>query len=181
MSDDETGIKTKITRHRTDVAEKEPKKEKKHKRWSQYHLIINTNQRFGKHDEELQKYTDKLGDVIDDLLGPQNAKNIVKFKDRFKDTGKFNREFIADYYVDHAEERSRNNNTVHSHSFIRIGHYALIELDLDKIRDFVSKEMGLDNVYVKIKSLAGNKYADNALEYILKDSLPPGSKIEEMK
>lgn len=179
--DSNIGINAKITRIRTDVAEKQPKKEKKHKRWSQYHLIINTNQRFGKHDERLQKFADKLGDVIDELLGPQNAKNIVKFKKQFAEIGKFNREFITDYYVEHAEERSRNNDTVHSHSFICIGHYALIELDLDKMRDFVSKNMGLDNVYLRIQSLGSNKYADNALQYIMKDALPPGSKLEEKK
>lgn len=167
MADDD-GIKYKKKRITTDVAEKTDDKKKltRRLRWSNFHLIINTNQRFGAKEEGLTEYRDKLADCMDEVLDRKNCDKIIKFVG--DDDAKFTRAFVKDFTVDFAVERSRENNTVHCHAYIRIAHYTRLQLNVDVIHKEICTKMDLDNVYIKVKVIKQGA-GENMLSYLVKD------------
>ena len=93
----------------------------------------------------------------------------------------FTRQFVKDYYVDFAIERSRKNDMVHAHIYFEFSHYACIHLDLDAIQDFMCKEMELSSVYVlHPRVIMGNVQQDNVMKYLLKDTIDPKADIKEV-
>ena len=162
--DNTAGINYQKTKITTDVAQKtdDNKKITQHLCWTKLHIIINTNQCFGKHDEDLTQFQDKLANAMDSMLDIKNIAKIIMWKKN--NEAQFNWHFIKKYHAVYAEECSQNNNTVHLHIFIKIAHYTQLQISANAIKDDICKALDLKNIYVRVK-LVNNDHGDNTLKY----------------
>ena len=106
----------------------------------------------------MSEATDKLG---------SNLAQIVTMKEKGKE---FTPKWIKDASVIFAAEWAESG--IHSHSIIRISHYTRIQLDFEKIAQFIKAELGInEKIYVNALLIPkGPAMTDEGLEAYLKKS-----------
>ena len=74
-------------------------------------------------------------------------------------------DYIKDTQVQYVIERGNRRGFLHFHSLIKIKHKTQVKLDLKKIREYVSKELGLTGIHIHVRIVKANS-EDNILDYI---------------
>ena len=138
------------------------KKEKNQKILSSNFLLtINTNQRYKETDKDLDNDIEVFDDTIKTILN-----NIGHYVTLPADH-KFDEPYIKNVDIDYTIERGTKNNQLHIHIMFKFKHISKIQLNYAKIKEKLTKDLGLENVYM-YNRLIRNSGSDNILDYINK-------------
>ena len=139
------------------------KKKEKNKKplSSNFLLTINTNQQYKDTDEGLTNDISIFEDTIKDILN--SIENYVNLPEGHK----WDDDTIKDVDIDYTIERGTIKNQLHIHILFKIKHFTKIQLNYQKIKDKIKKDLGLNNVYMYNK-LVRNSGNDNILQYLEK-------------
>jgi hypothetical protein len=80
---------------------------------------------------------------------------------------KFDEHYIKDVDIDYTIEKGTKNNQLHIHIMFKFKHKTKIQLNYEKIKEKITKDLGLDNVYL-FNRLIRNSGSDNILDYLNK-------------
>ena len=128
---------------------------------SNFLLTINTNQRYPENDKDLENDIEVFDATIQGILN--NVGDYIKLPDGHK----FDEHFIKDVDIDYTIERGNKNNQLHIHIMFKFKHKTKIQLNYEKIKEKITKDLGLPNVYL-YNRLIRNSGSDNILDYINK-------------
>jgi hypothetical protein len=154
MSKPEIKIKGKIQ----DMAKKEKNIKPKQ---SNFLLTINTNQQYKDDDEHLDNDIEVFDSTIKDLL------NNVEQYINLPEMDKWDDQFIKDIDIDYVLERGQKKEQLHIHILFKIKHHTKIQLNYDKIKNKITTDLGLHNVYMQNKLLKMSTN-DNIVDYLNK-------------
>jgi hypothetical protein len=128
---------------------------------SNFLLTLNTNQQYKDDDVNLQNDIEVFNESIDDML--QNIDSYV----RLPDGQTWNDEIIKDVKIDYTIERGTKKNQLHIHILFKFKHFTKVQLDYDKIKGKLMKDLGLPNIYCYNRLLKPND-SDNIMDYMAK-------------
>lgn len=140
----------------------DPNKKVSQLRHSMYFITINSNQRYNVLSQEYEEFAKKFKSTIDNLLN-NHISEIITLKDNEDDNKK-----IKSVKSEVALEVGQKTTCVHAHIMMDVAHYSSIKLDYQFIRDYVTKEMGLTNIYLNNKVVFGTTSKLNLKDYIEK-------------
>jgi hypothetical protein len=131
-------------------------------RTSAFYLTLNTNCSYKPkvNDEHLDDDISFFDGVINHVLN-----NIDQFL--LIPEGHWSDDYIKDTQVQYFIERGTQKGFLHMHSLIKILHKTQVKLDLKKIREYVSKELGLTGIHIHVRIVRANN-EQNILEYLSK-------------
>ena len=136
------------------------KKEKNKKPLNSIFLLtINTNQQYKNDDKGLQNDIEIFEDTIKEILS--NIDNYVTLPEG----DKWDDDTIKDVDIDYTIERGTIKNQLHIHILFKFKHFTKIQLNYQKIKDKIKKDLGLNNIYMYNK-LVRNSGNDNILSYL---------------
>ena len=138
------------------------KKEKNEKILSSNFLLtINTNQRYGDDDEDLENDIEVFDETIKEILN-----SIGSYVNLPKGTP-FDEEHIKNVDIDYTIEKGTKNNQLHIHIMLKFRHKTKIQLNYQKIKTKITKDLGLHNIYLNNR-LIRNSGSENILDYLNK-------------
>ena len=124
-------------------------------------LTINTNQQYKENDEHLDDDIEIFENCINDILN-----NIDQYIN-LPENEKWDDETIKDADIDYTIERGLKKGQLHIHILFKFKHYTKLQLNYNKIKETITNELGLNNIYMYNK-LIRNSGNDNVLDYINK-------------
>jgi hypothetical protein len=128
---------------------------------SNFLLTINTNQRYGDDDEDLENDIEVFDETIKDILN-----NIGSYVNLPKGIP-FDEEHIKNVDIDYTIEKGTKNNQLHIHIMLKFRHKTKILLNYQKIKTKITKDLGLNNIYLNNR-LIRNSGSENILDYLNK-------------
>ena len=128
---------------------------------SNFLLTINTNQRYPENDKDLENDIEVFDATIQNILN--NVGDYINLPSDHK----FDEHFIKDVDIDYTIEKGTKNNQLHIHIMFKFKHKTKIQLNYEKIKEKITKDLGLDNVYL-FNRLIRNSGSDNILDYLNK-------------
>ena len=128
---------------------------------SNFLLTINTNQRYGDDDEDLENDIEVFDETIKEILN-----NIPQYVNLPKNTP-FDEEHIKNVDIDYTIEKGTKNNQLHIHIMLKFRHKTKIQLNYQKIKTKITKDLGLHNIYLNNR-LFRNSGSENILGYLNK-------------
>jgi len=128
---------------------------------SNFLLTINTNQRYPENDKDLENDIEVFDTTVQNILN--NVGDYVKLPSEHK----FDEHFIKNVDIDYTIEKGTKNNQLHIHIMFKFKHKSKIQLNYEKIKDKIKKDLGLENIYL-YNRLIRNSGSDNILDYINK-------------
>jgi hypothetical protein len=138
------------------------KKEKNIKpKQSNFLLTLNTNQQYKEGDVHLQNDIEVFNESIDDML--QNIDAYI----RLPEGHTWNDDLIKDVKIDYTIERGGKKNQLHIHILFKLQHFTKVQLDYQKIKDKLMKDLGLHNIYCYNRLLRPND-SENIMDYMSK-------------
>jgi hypothetical protein len=142
------------------------KSNKKKAKNSNFALLINTNQRFGKYDEDALPYAKKLTRVVKQIL--DNPKKYLKF---LEGDVPWTTEYVKSIHGACYTEYGEQFGQIHCHAVICCRHRTKLQLDLDKIKQHICDKMGLENIFIRCNILrdSTNHCLQNYVDYIKKN------------
>ena len=141
------------------VQDLEKKEKNKKPLNSNFLLTINTNQQYKNDDKGLQNDIEIFEDTIKEVLS--NIDNYVTLPEG----DKWDDDTIKDVDIDYTIERGTIKNQLHIHILFKFKHFTKIQLNYQKIKDKIKKDLGLNNIYMYNK-LVRNSGNDNILSYL---------------
>jgi len=128
---------------------------------SNFLLTINTNQQYKDNDKGLQNDIEVFEICISNIL--ENVDQYINLPegDLWDD------DTIKNVEIDYTIERGTIKNQLHIHILFKIKHFTKIQLNYQKIKDKIKKDLGLTNIYMYNK-LVRNSGNDNILSYLEK-------------
>jgi len=124
-------------------------------------LTINTNQQYKENDEHLNDDISIFETTINDILNHIDEYINLPQGDKWDD------DTIKDVDIDYTIERGTKKGQLHIHILFKFKHHTKIQLNYQKIKDAITKKLGLDNIYMYNK-LVRNSGNDNIIEYLNK-------------
>jgi len=124
-------------------------------------LTINTNQQYKENDEHLNNDISIFETTINDILNHIDEYINLPQGDKWDD------ETIKDVDIDYTIERGTKKGQLHIHILFKFKHHTKIQLNYTKIKEAITKRLGLDNIYMYNK-LVRNSGNDNIIEYLNK-------------
>ena len=124
-------------------------------------LTINTNQQYKEGDKHLNNDIEVFEDTIKDILSRIDEYINLPQGDKWDD------DTIKDADLDYTIERGTKKGQLHIHILFKFKHHTKIQLKYQKIKDDITKKLGLKNIYLYNK-LVRNSGNDNILEYLNK-------------
>ena len=138
------------------------KKEKNEKILSSNFLLtINTNQRYGDDDEDLENDIEVFDETIKEILN-----SIGSYVNLPKGIA-FDEEHIKNVDIDYTIEKGTKHNQLHIHIMLKFRHKTKIQLNYQKIKTKITKDLGLHNIYLNNR-LIRNSGSENILDYLNK-------------
>ena len=128
---------------------------------SNFLLTINTNQRYKDDDEDLDNDIEVFDETIKEILN-----NIPQYVNLPKNTP-FDEEHIKNVDIDYTIEKGTKNNQLHIHIMLKFRHKTKIQLNYQKIKTKITKDLGLKNIYLNNR-LIRNSGSENILDYLNK-------------
>jgi len=128
---------------------------------SNFLLTINTNQRYPENDKDLENDIEVFDTTVQNILN--NVGDYVNLPSEHK----FDEHFIKNVDIDYTIEKGTKNNQLHIHIMFKFKHKSKIQLNYEKIKDKIKKDLGLENIYL-YNRLIRNSGSDNILDYINK-------------
>ena len=148
----------KIKGHIQDMKKKEKNIKPKH---SNFLFTINTNQQDKDDDEHLEDDIEIFDESIKTILN-----NIDQYIN-LPETDKWDDDFIKDVDVDYVIERGGKKGQLHIHILFKFKHHSRLQLNYEKIKEKLKKDLGLQNVYM-YNRLIRNSGNDNVMDYLKK-------------
>ena len=124
-------------------------------------LTINTNQQYKDDDKHLDDDIKIFENTIQDILNKIDEFINLPQGDKWDD------ETIKDCDIDYTIERGTKKGQLHIHILFKFKHHTKIQLNYQKIKEAITKRLGLKNVYLYNK-LVRNSGNDNIIEYLNK-------------
>jgi hypothetical protein len=124
-------------------------------------LTINTNQQYKENDKHLDDDIKIFENTIQDILNKIDEYINLPQGDKWDD------ETIKDCDIDYTIERGTKKGQLHIHILFKFNHHTKIQLNYQKIKEAITKQLGLSNIYMYNK-LVRNSGNDNILEYLNK-------------
>jgi hypothetical protein len=128
---------------------------------SNFLLTINTNQRYGDDDEDLENDIEVFDETMKEILN-----NIPSYVNLPKGI-KFDEEHIKNVDIDYVIEKGTKHNQLHIHAMIKFRHNTRIQLNYQKIKTKIITDLGLNNIYLNNR-LIRNSGSENILDYLNK-------------
>ena len=122
-------------------------------------LTINTNQQYKDNDENLENDIEVFEETINDILNNVDQYINIPEGDKWDD------DTIKEIDIDYTIERGTIKHQLHIHILFKIRHFTKIQLNYQKIKDKIKKDLGLTNIYLYNK-LIRNSGNDNILDYL---------------
>ena len=124
-------------------------------------LTINTNQQYKDNDKHLDDDIKIFENTIQEILNKIDEFINLPQGDKWDD------ETIKDVDIDYTIERGTKKGQLHIHILFKFKHHTKIQLNYQKIKEAITKRLGLSNIYMynKLVRDSGN---DNILEYLNK-------------
>ena len=124
-------------------------------------LTINTNQQYKDNDKHLDDDIKIFENTIQEILNKIDEFINLPQGDIWND------ETIKDVDIDYTIERGTKKGQLHIHILFKFKHHTKIQLNYQKIKEAITKRLGLNNIYMYNK-LVRNSGNDNILEYLNK-------------
>ena len=124
-------------------------------------LTINTNQQYKEGDKHLNNDIEVFEDTTKDILSRIDEYINLPQGDKWDD------DTIKDADLDYTIERGTKKGQLHIHILFKFKHHTKIQLNYQKIKEDITKKLGLKNIYLYNK-LVRNSGNDNILEYLNK-------------
>ena len=124
-------------------------------------LTINTNQQYKDNDKHLDDDIKIFENTIQDILNKIDEFINLPQGDKWDD------ETIKDVDIDYTIERGTKKGQLHIHILFKFKHHTKIQLNYQKIKEAITKRLGLNNIYMYNK-LVRNSGNDNIIEYLNK-------------
>ena len=124
-------------------------------------LTINSNQQYKDDDKHLKDDIEIFDHSINQFLN--NIDEYIKLPEN--DT--WNDKLIKSCDIDYTIERGTKKGQLHIHIMFKIRHFTKIQLNYEKIKNKICKDLGLENIYVYNRLLRPNE-SDNVEDYINK-------------
>ena len=124
-------------------------------------LTINTNQQYKDNDKHLDDDIKIFENTIQEILNKIDEFINLPQGDIWND------ETIKDADIDYTIERGTKKGQLHIHILFKFKHHTKIQLNYQKIKDAITKRLGLKNIYMYNK-LVRNSGNDNIIEYLNK-------------
>ena len=124
-------------------------------------LTINTNQQYKDNDKHLDDDIKIFENTIQEILNKIDEFINLPQGDKWDD------ETIKDVDIDYTIERGTKKGQLHIHILFKFKHHTKIQLNYQKIKEAITKQLGLKNIYMYNK-LVRNSGNDNILEYLNK-------------
>ena len=124
-------------------------------------LTINTNQQYKDNDKHLDDDIKIFENTIQNILNKIDEFINLPQGDKWDD------ETIKDVDIDYTIERGTKKGQLHIHILFKFKHHTKIQLNYQKIKEAITKRLGLSNIYMYNK-LVRNSGNDNILEYLNK-------------
>ncbi len=124
-------------------------------------LTINTNQQYKDNDKHLDDDIKIFENTIQDILNKIDEFINLPQGDKWDD------ETIKDVDIDYTIERGTKKGQLHIHILFKFKHHTKIQLNYQKIKEAITKQLGLKNIYMYNK-LVRNSGNDNIIEYLNK-------------
>ena len=124
-------------------------------------LTINTNQQYKDDDKHLDDDIKIFENTIQDILNKIDEFINLPQGDKWDD------ETIKDVDIDYTIERGTKKGQLHIHILFKFKHHTKIQLNYQKIKEAITKRLGLSNIYMYNK-LVRNSGNDNIIEYLNK-------------
>lgn len=124
-------------------------------------LTINTNQQYKDDDKHLDDDIKIFENTIQEILNKIDEFINLPQGDKWDD------ETIKDVDIDYTIEQGTKKGQLHIHILFKFKHHTKIQLNYQKIKEAITKQLGLTNIYMYNK-LVRNSGNDNILEYLNK-------------
>lgn len=154
-------------------------KEKRRLKWSNFYITINTNQQFDAGNEGLAPFVARFEAVANSIFSDTAIVNFLEVK---VPDHSMSPEHIRSIGVECVIERGGKNKTIHLHALVKVSHWTQVHLCYDKIREKITKDMKLSNVYMK-NTLYRNA-GDSLQKYVYKDvynEVEPPAEAEQIR
>ena len=109
---------------------------------SNFLLTINTNQQYKDTDEHLDNDIKIFEETITNILNNVDQYINIPAEDKWDDAT------IKDVDIDWTIERGTKKHQLHIHILFKFKHFTKIQLNYQKIKDKIKKDLGLNNVYM---------------------------------
>ena len=129
-------------------------------RTSAFYLTLNSNCSYKEDDKMIEQDTEFFDGVMSHVLN--HIDEFVTIP-----PGHWTDEYITDTQVQYVIERGNKKGFLHFHSLIKIKHKTQVKLDLKKIREYVSNQLGLTGIHIHVRIVKANS-EENILDYISK-------------
>ena len=126
---------------------------------SNFLLTINTNQQYKDTDEHLDNDIQIFEETITNILNNVDQYINIPVEDKWDDAT------IKDVDIDWTIERGTKKHQLHIHILFKFKHFTKIQLNYQKIKDKIKKDLGLPNVYM-FNRLVKNSGSDNIIQYL---------------
>ena len=126
---------------------------------SNFLLTINTNQQYKDTDEHLDNDIQIFEETITNILNNVDQYINIPVEDKWDDAT------IKDVDIDWTIERGTKKHQLHIHILFKFKHFTKIQLNYQKIKDKIKKDLGLNNVYM-FNRLVKNSGSDNIIQYL---------------
>jgi hypothetical protein len=126
---------------------------------SNFLLTINTNQQYKDNDDGLDNDIEVFEHTIQTILN-----NIDQYVS-LAEGDKWDDDTIKDVDIDYTIERGTIKNQLHIHILFKFKHFTKIQLNYQKIKEKIKKDLGLNNIYL-YNRLVRNNGSDNILSYL---------------
>jgi hypothetical protein len=124
-------------------------------------LTINTNQQYKENDDNLNNDISIFETTINDILNHIDEYINLPQGDKWDD------DTVKDADIDYTIERGTKKGQLHIHILFKFKHHTKIQLNYQKIKEAITKRLGLTNIYMYNK-LVRNSGNDNIMEYLNK-------------
>ena len=126
---------------------------------SNFLLTINTNQQYKDNDDGLDNDIEVFEHTIQSILNNIDQYVTLAEGDKWDD------DTIKDVDIDYTIERGTIKNQLHIHILFKFKHFTKIQLNYQKIKEKIKKDLGLNNIYL-YNRLVRNNGSDNILSYL---------------
>ena len=124
-------------------------------------LTINSNQQYKDDDKHLKDDIEIFDHSINQFLN--NIDEYIKLPEN----DSWNDKLIKSCDIDYTIERGTKKGQLHIHIMFKIRHFTKIQLNYEKIKNKICKDLGLENIYVYNRLLRPNE-SENVEDYINK-------------
>ena len=124
-------------------------------------LTINTNQQYKDNDKHLDDDIKIFENTIQEILNKIDEFINLPQGDKWDDAT------VREADIDYTIERGTKKGQLHIHILFKFKHHTKIQLNYQKIKEAITKRLGLSNIYMYNK-LVRNSGNDNIIDYLNK-------------